>query len=111
MLDRDGYRPNVGILLLNAHNDVFWGKRVNQHAWQFPQGGIKAGESPEQAMFRELEEEVGLKPEHVRNQWRVRPRMRTCSGLRPTSSPSSRNIACSGDSPDLMPPCGNCHAC
>jgi putative (di)nucleoside polyphosphate hydrolase len=34
MLDRDGYRPNVGILLLNAHNDVFWGKRVKQHAWQ-----------------------------------------------------------------------------
>ena len=72
MLDRDGYRPNVGILLLNAHNDVFWGKRVNQHAWQFPQGGIKAGESPEQAMFRELEEEVGLKPEHVRILGRTR---------------------------------------
>ena len=72
MLDRDGYRPNVGILLLNAHNDVFWGKRVNQHAWQFPQGGIKAGESPEQAMYRELEEEVGLKPEHVRILGRTR---------------------------------------
>ena len=72
MLDRDGYRPNVGILLLNAHNDVFWGKRVNQHAWQFPQGGIKSGESPEQAMFRELEEEVGLKPEHVRILGRTR---------------------------------------
>ena len=51
MLDRDGYRPNVGILLLNAQNDVFWGKRVNQHAWQFPQGGIKAGESPKQAIM------------------------------------------------------------
>ena len=49
MLDRDGYRPNVGILLLNADDEVFWGKRVNQHAWQFPQGGIKSGESPEQA--------------------------------------------------------------
>jgi putative (di)nucleoside polyphosphate hydrolase len=72
MLDRDGYRPNVGILLLNAHNDVFWGKRVNQHAWQFPQGGIKSGESPEQAMYRELEEEVGLKPEHVRILGRTR---------------------------------------
>ena len=72
MLDRDGYRPNVGILLLNAHNDVFWGKRVNQHAWQFPQGGIKSGETPEQAMFRELEEEVGLKPEHVRILGRTR---------------------------------------
>ncbi|MGH8765544.1 MAG: RNA pyrophosphohydrolase [Burkholderiales bacterium] len=72
MLDRDGYRPNVGILIVNARNHVFWGKRVNQHAWQFPQGGIKSGESPEQAMFRELEEETGLKPEHVRILGRTR---------------------------------------
>jgi putative (di)nucleoside polyphosphate hydrolase len=72
MLDRDGYRPNVGILLLNAQDEVFWGKRVNQHAWQFPQGGIKPGESPEQAMYRELEEEVGLRPEHVRILGRTR---------------------------------------
>ena len=66
MLDRDGYRPNVGIILVNGRNEVFWGKRVREHSWQFPQGGIKRGESPEQAMFRELHEEVGLKPEHVR---------------------------------------------
>jgi putative (di)nucleoside polyphosphate hydrolase len=72
MLDRDGYRPNVGVILANPRNDVFWGKRVNQHAWQFPQGGIKAGESPEQAMFRELEEETGLKPGHVRVLGRTR---------------------------------------
>jgi putative (di)nucleoside polyphosphate hydrolase len=43
MLDKDGYRPNVGIILLNARNEVFWGKRVKQHSWQFPQGGIKHG--------------------------------------------------------------------
>jgi len=66
MLDRDGYRPNVGIILVNGRNEVFWGKRVREHSWQFPQGGIKRGESPEQAMYRELHEEVGLKPEHVR---------------------------------------------
>lgn len=66
MLDREGYRPNVGIILVNQKNQVFWGKRVREHAWQFPQGGIKFGESPVQAMFRELHEEVGLKPEHVR---------------------------------------------
>lgn len=72
MLDRDGYRPNVGVILANPRNDVFWGKRVNQHAWQFPQGGIKAGESPEQAMFRELEEETGLKANHVRVLGRTR---------------------------------------
>jgi putative (di)nucleoside polyphosphate hydrolase len=60
MLDREGFRPNVGIILLNANNQVWWGKRVREHSWQFPQGGIKYGESPEQAMFRELEEETGL---------------------------------------------------
>lgn len=66
MLDRDGFRPNVGIILCNASNQVFWGKRIREHAWQFPQGGINYGESPEQAMYRELMEEVGLKPEHVK---------------------------------------------
>ncbi len=66
MLDREGYRPNVGIILCNAKNEVFWGKRIREHSWQFPQGGIKRGESPEQAMYRELYEEVGLLPEHVR---------------------------------------------
>ena len=76
MIDREGYRPNVGIILCNAHNQVFWGKRVNQHAWQFPQGGINAGETPEQAMFRELEEEVGLQPEHVRILGRTREWLR-----------------------------------
>ena len=65
MLDRDGFRPNVGIILLNQRNQVFWGKRIRTHSWQFPQGGIDRGETPEQAMFRELHEEVGLSPEHV----------------------------------------------
>jgi putative (di)nucleoside polyphosphate hydrolase len=76
MLDREGYRPNVGIVLLNAHNEVFWGKRVGQHSWQFPQGGIQHGESPEQAMFRELQEEVGLLPEHVQIIGRTRDWLR-----------------------------------
>jgi len=66
MLDREGFRPNVGIILCNAKNEVFWGKRIREHSWQFPQGGIKRGESPVQAMYRELHEEIGLKPEHVR---------------------------------------------
>ena len=65
MLDREGFRPNVGIILLNQRNQVFWGKRIRSHSWQFPQGGIDRGETPEQAMFRELHEEVGLRPEHV----------------------------------------------
>lgn len=66
MLDKNGYRPNVGIILVNRRNEVFWGKRIREHSWQFPQGGIKRGETPEQAMYRELEEEVGLLPEHVK---------------------------------------------
>jgi putative (di)nucleoside polyphosphate hydrolase len=76
MIDRDGYRPNVGIILCNAKNEVFWGKRIKAHSWQSPQGGIKAGESPEQAMFRELEEEVGLRPQHVKILGRTKDWMR-----------------------------------
>ena len=76
MLDREGFRPNVGIILLNARNEVFWGKRIGEHSWQFPQGGIKYGETPEQAMFRELHEEVGLLPEHVRIVGRTRDWLR-----------------------------------
>lgn len=72
MLDREGFRPNVGIILVNARNEVFWGKRIREHSWQFPQGGINHGESPEQAMFRELYEEVGLRPEHVKILGRTR---------------------------------------
>ncbi|MET4579887.1 RNA pyrophosphohydrolase [Ottowia thiooxydans] len=76
MLDREGFRPNVGIILLNQRNQVFWGKRIRTHSWQFPQGGIDRGESPEQAMFRELHEEVGLQPEHVRIVARTRDWLR-----------------------------------
>ena len=72
MIDRDGYRPNVGIILCNARNQVFWGKRVREHSWQFPQGGIKFGETPEQAMYRELTEETGLLADHVRILGRTR---------------------------------------
>ena len=76
MLDRDGFRPNVGIILLNQKNQVFWGKRIRTHSWQFPQGGIDRGENPEQAMFRELHEEVGLKPDHVQIVARTRDWLR-----------------------------------
>jgi putative (di)nucleoside polyphosphate hydrolase len=76
MLDKDGYRPNVGIILVNRRNEVFWGKRIREHSWQFPQGGIKRGETPEQAMYRELHEEVGLMPEHVRIIGRTRDWLR-----------------------------------
>ena len=76
MLDREGYRPNVGIVLLNQRNEVFWGKRVGQHSWQFPQGGIQHDENPEQAMYRELHEEIGLEPQHVQIIGRTREWLR-----------------------------------
>ncbi len=76
MLDRDGYRPNVAIVIANGKNLVFWGKRVREHSWQFPQGGIDPGEAPEQAMYRELREEVGLEPQHVRILGRTRDWLR-----------------------------------
>ncbi len=66
MIDRDGFRANVGIILTNDNADVFWARRVGgSDAWQFPQGGINRDETPEMAMYRELNEEVGLDPEHV----------------------------------------------
>ena len=65
MIDAYGYRPNVGIVLCNSLGQLLWARRIGHNAWQFPQGGIKRNESPEQALYRELWEEVGLKPQHV----------------------------------------------
>ena len=61
MIDDDGFRANVGIILSNCDGEVFWGKRIGQTSWQFPQGGIDEGETPLEAMFRELHEETGLR--------------------------------------------------
>lgn len=65
MLDANGYRSNVGIVIMNDAGQLLWAKRVGQDGWQFPQGGIDEGEGPEEAMYRELYEEVGLKSEDV----------------------------------------------
>lgn len=65
MIDQEGYRLNVGIILSNTKGQVFWARRVGQDAWQFPQGGIDKSESPEEAMYRELAEETGLSPSDV----------------------------------------------
>ncbi|WP_101758748.1 RNA pyrophosphohydrolase [Oceanicoccus sp. KOV_DT_Chl] len=65
MIDSEGFRANVGIMLANARGEVLWARRVGQDAWQFPQGGIHEGESPQQALFRELKEEVGLTEKDV----------------------------------------------
>lgn len=66
MIDPDGFRPNVGIILANAKGQVLWARRNGHDAWQFPQGGIAENESPEQAMYRELWEEVGLQKQDVK---------------------------------------------
>ena len=66
MIDAQGFRPNVGIMIANARGDLLWARRLGQQSWQFPQGGIGEGESPKDALFRELNEEVGLLPADVR---------------------------------------------
>ncbi|MCG8414934.1 MAG: RNA pyrophosphohydrolase [Pseudomonadales bacterium] len=65
MIDSEGYRPNVGIVICNGLGRLLWAKRIGQSGWQFPQGGIKAEESLEQALYRELDEEVGLQANDV----------------------------------------------
>ena len=66
VIDSDGFRPNVGIVLLNTQGQVLWARRIGQPAWQFPQGGIKHQETVKEALFRELKEEVGLLPKDIK---------------------------------------------
>lgn len=65
VIDQHGYRANVGIILTDGKGHVFWARRVGQESWQFPQGGVDFGESPLDAMYRELGEEVGLTADNV----------------------------------------------
>jgi putative (di)nucleoside polyphosphate hydrolase len=65
VIDPDGFRPNVGIVLMHPDGRVFWARRVRRDGWQFPQGGMNSDETPLEAMYRELNEETGLSPEHV----------------------------------------------
>lgn len=65
VIDPDGYRPNVGIVIMNTGGQVFWARRVHRDGWQFPQGGMNSDETPLEAMYRELREETGLLPQHV----------------------------------------------
>jgi putative (di)nucleoside polyphosphate hydrolase len=65
MIDKHGFRANVGIILVNDAGQVFCARRIGMTAWQFPQGGINRDETPEVAMYRELREEIGLESSHV----------------------------------------------
>lgn len=61
------YRPNAGLVLLNASGEIFAGKRIDTlgEAWQMPQGGIDKGEDAGPAAFRELKEETGISKDMV----------------------------------------------
>ena len=66
MIDSDGYRANVGIILCNSQGRLLWARRIGQDAWQFPQGGIHSDETRKEALYRELHEEVGLTSSQVK---------------------------------------------
>jgi putative (di)nucleoside polyphosphate hydrolase len=66
VIDSEGFRSNVGIVICNRQGQLLWAKRIGQSAWQFPQGGIKRKESLEDALYRELDEEVGLSAKDVK---------------------------------------------
>lgn len=66
VIDRDGFRANVGIVLMGPADQLFLGRRTGGKGWQFPQGGMRQGESAEESLFRELYEEIGLTPADVK---------------------------------------------
>jgi len=69
MIDKESlpYRPAAGVMLLNREGKVFVAQRLDStlEAWQMPQGGLDEGEDAETGALRELEEETGIRHEHV----------------------------------------------
>ena len=65
MIDSDGYRANIGIVITNDKKQILLAKRFKQDGWQLPQGGIDEDETELDALYRELQEEVGLDSSHV----------------------------------------------
>jgi putative (di)nucleoside polyphosphate hydrolase len=66
VIDRDGFRANVGIVLMDPAGQLFLGRRTGGKGWQFPQGGMRRGETAEESLFRELREEIGLESRDVK---------------------------------------------
>jgi putative (di)nucleoside polyphosphate hydrolase len=64
-IDSQGFRANVGIVLMRDDGDLFLGGRRDGRGWQFPQGGVRRYERPEDALYRELHEEIGLARDDV----------------------------------------------
>lgn len=65
VIDSRGFRSAVSVIILNQKDKVFWARRVDHNGWQFPQGGLSHGETAQDAMYRELYEEVGLQEKDV----------------------------------------------
>ena len=72
VIDRDGFRANVGMMLMSGDGKLFIARRTGGRGWQFPQGGMRSGETDEQSLFRELTEEIGLAAADVRILGRTR---------------------------------------
>ncbi len=64
-IDSQGFRANVGIVLMRDGGELFLGGRRDGRGWQFPQGGVLRNEQPEAALYRELHEEIGLERSDV----------------------------------------------
>jgi putative (di)nucleoside polyphosphate hydrolase len=76
VIDRDGFRINIGIVLSADDGRLFLGRRARGRGWQFPQGGVSRGETLEESLFRELQEEIGLLAADVKVLGRTRQWLR-----------------------------------
>ena len=72
LIDRNGFRANVGMVLMSDDGQLFLARRAGGRGWQFPQGGMRRGESAEDSLYRELNEEIGLQAGDVQIVGRTR---------------------------------------